>query len=101
MTGNWSSEIDLETKLSQSIVLKEMLIELAEHGFIKSSSEFMYEHKRSYAQIQKIKKYLVEKEVIQVQKIGKFDRMVLTKKGKEVVKALVNFIKATQKANSK
>ena len=97
----WSSRIELSEKILKSIVLKEMLIELAEHGSIPSSSDFMYKHKRSYAQIQKVKKYLVKKDVIGIQKIGKFDKMVLTKKGKEVVVALVEFIKKTQKVNGK
>lgn len=99
--NDWSENIELNDKILKSVVLKEMLIDLAENGSISSSSEFMYKHKRSYAQIQKIKKYLIAKGVIEIQKIGKFDKMILTKKGKEVVQALVEFLKKTKKANHK
>lgn len=98
---SWSPEKELDSKILQSVVLKEMMLELAENGSIPSSADFMYKHKRSYAQIQKIKKYLIGKEIIEIQKIGKFDKMVLTTKGKAVVNALVDFIKKTQKVNGK
>ena len=99
METDWSEKTELSEKILKSVVLKEVLIELSEQGSIASSSEFMYKKKRSYAQIQKVKKYLVSKGVIEVQKIGKFDKMLLTKKGKEIVTALTDFIRKTSKIN--
>ncbi len=97
---NWNKDISLEDKLFTPI-LKDMLEELADNGKIPSMTDFMYKKQRSYSQIHKVRNYLREKKLIEINRKGKNTIATLTPKGKKIITMFSKFLNLLRKEENK
>lgn len=102
LNTEWLSTDKIENRLLTNIFSK-ILQYFSENKQIESVIDFCYiyapktwGYKFSYAQVLKYKNWLIKKRLITAEKQGRYEKLIITPKGKKLAKALNDFVKKVE-----